>query len=185
MKYIWLFDSSDLIVPTLISSSETILLIWNSTNFSDCFFNLVWYFLFSVKNLSAVWKMTCLSTPHKSSNWWMTFESSSNSSNERLLATKYRRTIPSEILLLLISLIYPTSLVLSLWVPQQASISTSFILTTLNWFPGTTPPWYRVNPYFFSASALFIQDFVIWWPSKTILFAIFWIALSSSYVKLL
>ena len=52
-------------------------------------------------------------------------------------------------------LIYPTSLVLSLWVPQHASISTPLILTTLNWFPGTTPPWYKVNPYFFSASALF------------------------------
>ena len=34
-------DSSDFIVPTFIWSSETILLIWNSTNFSDCFFNFV------------------------------------------------------------------------------------------------------------------------------------------------
>lgn len=56
------------------------------------------------------------------------------------LATKYILTIPSAFLSELSTLIQPTSLVLSQWVPQHASTSTPSMLTTLKVLPGITPP---------------------------------------------
>ena len=63
-----------------------------------------------------------------------------NTYNALSLATKYILTIPSAFLSEFNTLIQPTSLVLSQWVPQQASTSTPSILTTLKVLPGITPP---------------------------------------------
>ena len=97
--------------------------------------------------------------------------------------TKYNLTIPSCILADLIILIHPISLVISQWVPQQASTSVSSILTILSEFPGTIPPWYKLNPYSFSAIALSSKYFLIGKLRRTKLLAAFSISNSYSLVN--
>src|SRR3990167_851479 len=119
-------------LQTYLTSRLTAYLLSSATSFLPA--------LLSLKNLDAFSTRLLIWTPHMSQSSLMTLVSVLRQSRVLSPATKYRRTTPSASFLELTILIHPTSPVLSQWVPQQASVSVSAMLTILSSLPGTTPP---------------------------------------------
>ena len=114
-----------------------------------------------LKNFSAVCGIAGVEMLHISLNYSNTPSNSSSYLSAASPQTNYNRTTPSEILVAFYSLNKPIFPVLSKCVPQHASLSTSKTLTHRTTDPGTTPPWYNVNPYISSATFFSWKHFVI------------------------